>query len=109
MEEFRSVLEVSALPENASAVVELDDISVLVCRSGGEFFAVRNICSHQSKPLTGGRVRNGCIFCPHHGMRFKLATGEPLGQLTSRPLTTIETRIESGQIQIRLNTDDQPA
>ena len=101
MSGFRTIMRVGDLPENRGVPLEIDGVSVLVCRSGDEIFAVENRCSHQAKPLSEGRIRNGYIFCPVHGMRFRLATGEAIGQLTSQPIRTFETRVVADEIQVR--------
>ena len=85
---------------NSSEVLELEGESVLLCNSGGSHFAIRNQCTHQSSPLAGGRVRNGFISCPLHGVRFDLSTGEPRGTLTRVPVKTCSVRDEDGMIVI---------
>ena len=85
---------------NSSEVLELEGESVLLCNSGGSHFAIRNQCTHQSSPLAGGRVRNGFISCPLHGVRFDLSTGEPRGTLTRVPVKTYSVRDENGMIVI---------
>ena len=73
-----------------------------MCKHGESVHVVHNVCPHQTQPLTDGRVRNGYLFCPVHGMRFKLDTGEAFGQLTRNPLTLFEARVSEGQVQARL-------
>jgi 3-phenylpropionate/trans-cinnamate dioxygenase ferredoxin component len=85
---------------NSSEVLELEGESVLLCNSGGSHFAIRNQCTHQNSPLAGGRVRNGFISCPLHGVRFDLSTGEPRGTLTRVPVKTYSVRDEDGMIVI---------
>jgi 3-phenylpropionate/trans-cinnamate dioxygenase ferredoxin component len=87
-----------ALALNSSKVIELDGESILLCNSGGSHFAIRNQCTHQNSPLAGGRVRNGFISCPLHGVRFDLRTGEPRGALTRVPVQTYSVRDEDGMI-----------
>ena len=99
--EFRTVAVVEAIAENQAVTVEIDGISILVCNVGDGIIAVENRCSHQNKPLSGGRIRNGYIFCPVHGMRFRLATGEAIGTLTREPINVFETRIVGGTVQVR--------
>ena len=83
MTAFLTTVPVADLPENSSVAVEIAGRSVLVCNSAGDYVAVENRCAHQNQPLADGRTRNGYIFCPVHGMRFRLATGEALSQLAS--------------------------
>ncbi len=104
MAEFQTVIHTADVPENGGVAVELDGVPLLVCNSGGEIVVVENRCSHQDQPLEGGRIRNGYIFCPIHGMRYKLANGEAIGQLTRVPINVFETRVEQGQVQVRLQT-----
>lgn len=85
---------------NSSEVLDLEGESVLLCNSGGTHFAIRNQCTHQNSPLAGGRVRNGFISCPLHGVRFDLATGEPRGTLTRVPVKTYAVRGDGGMIVI---------
>ena len=85
---------------NSSEVLELEGESVLLCNSGGSHFAILNQCTHQNSPLAEGRVRNGFISCPLHGVRFDLRTGEPRGTLTRVPVKTYAVRDEDGMIVI---------
>jgi 3-phenylpropionate/trans-cinnamate dioxygenase ferredoxin subunit len=85
---------------NSSEVLELEGESVLLCNSGGSHFAIRNQCTHQNSPLAEGRVRNGFISCPLHGVRFDLRTGEPRGTLTRVPVKTYAVKDEDGMIVI---------
>ena len=74
--------EVDRIPENSSSPLELDGIKVLLCNSRGTHYAIANNCTHQDTPLEKGRIRNGYVSCPLHGVRFNLETGEPMGELT---------------------------
>ena len=102
MAEFRTIASVGDVPPNGSVASELDGVSLLVCNTGDELVVVENRCSHQNKPLEGGRIRNGYIFCPIHGMRYKLVDGEPIGQLTRVPIKVFDTRVVDGEVQVRL-------
>lgn len=101
-ESFIRALEAGDLAENSSRCVEIGGVNVLLCRSGGEYFAVRNQCTHQEAPLLGGRVRNKMVSCPLHGMRYELATGRPFGQLTHIPLQTYPVRVVDGCIEVSI-------
>ncbi len=102
MSEFQTVARTDQLAVNQSLAIELDGTALLVCNTGDEFVVVENRCSHQDQPLEKGRIRNGYIFCPIHGMRFKLADGEAVGQLTRVPIRVFETRVLDGDIQVKL-------
>lgn len=101
MEEFQTVAAVGDFEENKGIATDFKGVNVLVCYTGGAFLAVENRCSHQNKPLADGRIRNGYIFCPVHGMRFRLSTGEAIGQLTDKPINVFETRVVEDKVQVR--------
>jgi len=101
MSAHQTIARVADIPMNGSKLVDVNGKEWLVCNSQGEIHVVENRCSHQNRPLAGGRVRNGCIFCPVHGMRFKLDTGEAIGQLTRIPLRVFASRIVDGEVQVR--------
>ena len=92
------------LVENSSKSIEVDNISILICKSGGEFYAIENRCTHQDTPLSGGRVRRGFVSCPLHGVLFNLRSGEPMGQLTRKPVRTFPVSIEQNRVYVDLSS-----
>ena len=94
------VCAASELADRESRVVTIDGNEILVCNSGGQFYAIDNRCPHAQSELAGGRIRRGMISCPLHGMLFDLATGEPKGALTDRPLTRYTVRTVDGEIEV---------
>ena len=102
MSQFQTIAQTANIPPNKSQAVEHHGLKLLVCNSGGDFFVVENRCSHQDEPLTLGRIRNGTIICPVHGMRYKLDSGEPMGRLTRLPIRRFECRVVDGAVQVRV-------
>ena len=100
MSDFQPIANTADIPPNKSRAVLHRGLKLLVCNSGGEFMVVENRCSHQDQPLERGRIRNGYIICPVHGMRYKLESGEPVGQLTRVPLKRFESRVMEGAVQV---------
>jgi 3-phenylpropionate/trans-cinnamate dioxygenase ferredoxin subunit len=99
-ERFVRAFPTADLPDRAAKALGLEGKDILVCNSGGEFFAIANKCTHADSPLEGGRIRKTFISCPLHGMLFDLRTGEPKGQLTRKPLQTFPVRVVDGCIEI---------
>lgn len=100
--EFRSVMDSAELVQGASKAVEIDGHSILICNANNEFFAVQNRCTHQNSPLEGGRIRNGLIACPLHGVMFDVRTGCGRGQMGRVPLRTYALRVVEGRIEVSL-------
>lgn len=100
--EFHHVMDCADLPAGANKAVEIDGQSILICNANNEFFAVQNRCTHQNSPLEGGRIRNGLISCPLHGVMFDVRTGCGRGQMGRVPLKTYALRVVDGSIEVSL-------
>lgn len=100
MSEYVSLLPLVEVSEKQAVEVTFGGKELIVCRTGDSVHVFDNLCPHQNQPLTRGRVRNGFLFCPFHGMRFRLENGEALGQLCNTPLKKYDARVEDGQVQV---------
>jgi 3-phenylpropionate/trans-cinnamate dioxygenase ferredoxin subunit len=74
---------------------------IALIRSGTDFFAIEDICTHDGAPLTGGEIEGAEIICPRHGARFCLRTGEALTPPAYEPVRVYETKIENGHLWVR--------
>ena len=74
---------------------------IAVVRSGGEYFAIEDLCTHDGAELTGGDVEGAEIICPRHGARFCLRTGQALSPPAYEPLRVFETKISDGRLWVR--------
>ena len=92
-------LVVASIAEGEGVAVEIRGQSILVCRSGGQLYAVSNRCTHAGSRLDGGKVCDGVVACPLHGARFRLETGECLSRrLNYASLRTFPVREVDGRI-----------
>ena len=73
---------------------------IAVVRSGGAYYAVEDICTHDGAELTGGAVEGAEIICPRHGARFCLRTGEALSPPAYEPVRVFATKIEDGRLWV---------
>jgi 3-phenylpropionate/trans-cinnamate dioxygenase ferredoxin component len=74
---------------------------IAVARSGGAYFAIEDICTHDGAELTGGAIEGTEIICPRHGARFCLRTGEALSPPAYEPVRVFATKIEGGHLWVR--------
>jgi 3-phenylpropionate/trans-cinnamate dioxygenase ferredoxin component len=74
---------------------------IAVVHSGGAYYAIEDICTHDGAPLTGGEIEGNEIICPRHGARFCLRTGEALTPPAYEPVQVFETKIENGHLWVR--------
>lgn len=56
--------------------VTLDGADLVVCRHGGEVFALENECPHAGGPLAMGNFSPPLVACPWHAWEFDCRTGE---------------------------------
>ncbi len=71
------LIAVADLPAGGVAEVRTEAHGVLaVGVAVGRPFAVSNVCRHQFAKLGRGQVREGCLECPWHRVRYDVATGE---------------------------------
>jgi 3-phenylpropionate/trans-cinnamate dioxygenase ferredoxin subunit len=75
--------------------------AIAVARSGGEFFAIEDLCTHDGAELTGGAIEGMEIVCPRHGARFCLRTGRALTPPAYEPVQVFETKIEAEHVWVR--------
>jgi 3-phenylpropionate/trans-cinnamate dioxygenase ferredoxin subunit len=73
---------------------------VAIARSGEEYFAIEDVCTHDGAELTGGEIEGDQIICPRHGARFCLRTGEALTPPAYEPVRVFATRIDDGRLWI---------
>lgn len=65
---------------NQPLSVKLFDVAIVLYRKGNEVIAMRDVCPHRGVPLSQGKVRDNCIECPYHGLKFNSS-----GQLVDVP------------------------
>ncbi|MGH7881364.1 MAG: Rieske (2Fe-2S) protein [Candidatus Dormibacteraceae bacterium] len=65
-------------PESAVQVTVNEEEVCLARAADGEFYAMRDCCSHEQVLLSEGEVFDSQIECFAHGARFDLRSGEAL-------------------------------
>jgi 3-phenylpropionate/trans-cinnamate dioxygenase ferredoxin component len=93
---------VTELPPESKKAVRLGNAWVLVCHTEDRYYAVSNVCSHATRPLTMGRVRHCTITCPVHGAKFNLETGAALNLPATKPIATYPVRVAGDWIEVRV-------
>jgi 3-phenylpropionate/trans-cinnamate dioxygenase ferredoxin subunit len=89
------------LPDGQTKSLPVGRRMIAVVRSGADFFAIEDICTHDGAQLTGGDIEGAEIVCPRHGARFCLRTGEALTPPAYEPVRVFETKIEGGHLWVR--------
>ncbi|TNY37375.1 non-heme iron oxygenase ferredoxin subunit [Thermomonospora catenispora] len=106
-EEFVKVCRLAEIPEDGALPVEIDDTPVVLVRTGGEVFALRDVCSHAEVALSEGEVYDGTIECWLHGSCFDLRTGKPTNPPASAPVPTYRVRLDGDDVLVSLRSGSQ--
>lgn len=63
------------IPEGTPVKAKSGANTLLLVRQGSTIHALHEVCAHAGGPLSEGRIVDGCIECPWHASRFRLADG----------------------------------
>ncbi|MFI0192831.1 non-heme iron oxygenase ferredoxin subunit [Streptomyces sp. NPDC017086] len=105
MTAYVRVCGLSELAEDTPKRVELDGTPVSVVKTGGEVFAIYDICSHANVSLSEGEVEDCQIECWLHGSAFDLRTGKPSGLPATRPVPVYPVKIEGDDVLVSLTQE----
>ncbi len=94
----------SELADYTAIRVELAGQPVCIARSGGEVFAISDVCSHADVALSEGDVEDGKIECWLHGSLFDLATGAPSGLPAVKPVPTFPVTVEGDDVLVQMES-----
>ena len=100
---WHEVSGAEALGDDEAMAVDLGGKPVALCRSGGELYAVHNVCTHQFALLSEGYIEDGCIECPLHQGRFELKTGKPLCAPVTEPVKVYPVKTEDGKVYVDID------
>jgi 3-phenylpropionate/trans-cinnamate dioxygenase ferredoxin subunit len=89
------------LAEGQTKSIAVGRKMIAIVRSGGAYFAIEDVCTHDGAPLTGGEIEGDEIICPRHGARFCLRTGEALTPPAYEPVRVFATKVENGHLWVR--------
>jgi cytochrome b6-f complex iron-sulfur subunit len=87
----------------ASGIVLRDPIPLAVTRlEASQVVAVTRVCTHEGCTVDLPRQSLGTLDCPCHGSRY-LVTGEVVNGPAPRNLFSFPTRIENGEVVVKMN------
>ncbi|MFC6592512.1 non-heme iron oxygenase ferredoxin subunit [Deinococcus lacus] len=86
--------------EGEQRAVTVGEDSVVVIRYEGQFYALKNLCTHQAVPLLGGEVADGKIACEKHGGKFELSTGKARALPAVKPVKLYQVTLEGGSVLV---------
>ena len=83
--------------------VILDGLEIALARlDDGSWAAFDNTCTHEECPLSEGDLDGDRIICYCHSSSFDVRTGEVLEGPAEDAVAVYATRVEDGDLQIRI-------
>ena len=95
------------IPQDGAHGVEVDGVPVALIRTGGELFALHDVCSHEEIPLSEGEIYDHTVECWLHGSCFDLRTGKPTGPPATAPVATYPCKIDGDDVYVSLSSDQE--
>jgi 3-phenylpropionate/trans-cinnamate dioxygenase ferredoxin subunit len=97
---FERACAIADVPDEGVVATEVGGVEVAVVKSAGQYFAVRDECSHAQIQLSEGDVGNCEIECWLHGSRFDLRTGEPTSLPAYDPVPVYPVRLDGDDVLV---------
>jgi nitrite reductase/ring-hydroxylating ferredoxin subunit/uncharacterized membrane protein len=88
--------DLAALPEATPTKARAGINDLVLVRIGSTIHAMHAVCSHAGGPLAQGTVVDGCLECPWHASRFRLADGRAVRGPTVYDQPAYEVRAADG-------------
>lgn len=92
----------SNYPAGDKQCLDVQGIPVVMCNVKGKLLATINICPHAGLPLGEGDLAGKVLTCPFHGYTYNVETGVNIDMPDDLPLTTFETRVVDGRVEVQV-------
>lgn len=98
---FYDIGGVDELPNGERLFLDIGDKPIVVFNIAGYFYAIGDMCTHDSGPLGDGDIDGFEIACPRHGARFDIRNGSVLtppatSDTPAYPVRVVGDRLEIG-------------
>jgi 3-phenylpropionate/trans-cinnamate dioxygenase ferredoxin subunit len=99
-----AVCRTDELPSGHARRFDVAGQRIALVRTGDEFFAVGDRCSHENYSLADGEVwvDEREIECPRHGSTFDLRTGRPCSLPATQPVAVYPVQVVDGTVCVVL-------
>ncbi len=100
---FRKLASTSDIPNGTMRAFQAGHRRFVVAHTADGFLAVADECTHDSAPISDGRICGHEIVCARHGARFDLKTGAVTAPPAVVPLDTLELRIDGDDLLVMID------
>ena len=103
---WQRVAALSEIPNGGFKCVDVEGVSLLICRLYADAYALINNCPHQNQRMDDGSMFEYEIVCPHHGACFDVRDGSRLSGPSVYPLGGYPCRVVAGEVEVDLANAD---
>ncbi len=103
--DYTPVLPEANLAEGKLVKAMAGETPVLLYKTAGKICAIGETCGHAGGPLSKGKLEGNQVICPWHASRFDVCTGVVQGGPATISQVRYETRVQSGQIEVRISPE----
>lgn len=129
-DKFIQAIKADEIAPGGMKAVEAGGKEIVICNSGGRFYAIDRRCGHMNAPLERGTLDGTTLTCAMHCAQFDITTGEALSgpvprdfggetpppmiarffqnaamlmeHIKTNSISTYETKLESGIVWVAL-------
>ena len=97
---WQKVAEVDEFTSDVPIGCEYGDLELALVQHEGQWYALRDECSHAKVKLSEGDVVDCTIECYLHGSVFDLKSGEPRNLPATQPVPVYPVRIDGNDVLV---------
>ncbi len=97
-----SVIRSLTFEEGAFKIINYADVNILVCKTGGEFYAFRNRCALENHPLDDATFKSPMLVCACHGYHYDLRRKGRCFEKPDLKLASLPVKIEDDKVKVAL-------
>lgn len=101
---FYVIASLDEIPSGERIFIEVNGEPIVVFNLAGNFYAIGDVCTHDSGPLGDGKLEGFEVICPRHGARFDIRTGKALCLPAVVDTPSYPVRVVDGQVEIGILT-----
>jgi 3-phenylpropionate/trans-cinnamate dioxygenase ferredoxin subunit len=101
MAEWVRVAAAADCPPGNLLGVEMEGVPVVLANVEGDFYALKDQCTHQDYPLSDGELDGHRVECMYHGARYDVRTGRAVALPAIRPVKVFEVEVRDGDVYLR--------
>ena len=99
---WHKVAKTSDLKEGSGLQVEAGSKIIALFLFHGQFYALRDQCTHAGSPLHDGEIRDYRVRCAAHGAEFDIRDGRAVGELAYNNVRAFKTRVAGDDVEVEV-------